>query len=334
MRLELTLQMVRALKGAPLSVLVALMISGRSETASWCERHSGYNDNETVQNALLLLSDYGLVARQGRFAWQVTTKARQLPLMQMIDSGEDEPEELPEGDVVDVEMPARDYGKTAVPEGENGGTAEKSQSDYGKTAVPRPSTTSSSLTSFKTREELTTRAEECGKTAVMAALIEAGIEEPKRSRLAALPHVTAELVRGHVATCRELRLAIWRIERGWKVPGAGKEAAPLEGYQPELEPEEPELEPEDDDAAVFAAALALARERIPRAAFDTWCQGLRLAGVRGGRWLVAAGNPFAVEHIRATALDQLEACLTAAAGGEAEIVLGVADALRKSLADV
>jgi hypothetical protein len=47
----------------------------------------------------------------------------------------------------------------------------------------------------------------------------AGIGEPARSRLAALPHVTPEYVRAHARHVRNLGQVIYRIEHEWPAPG-------------------------------------------------------------------------------------------------------------------
>jgi hypothetical protein len=63
------------------------------------------------------------------------------------------------------------------------------------------------------------------------ALREAGIEDPWLSRLAAMPHMTPEYVRGHVdqalAEGRSVGAAIWRMRQRWRVPrGRPQEGKP------------------------------------------------------------------------------------------------------------
>lgn len=60
---------------------------------------------------------------------------------------------------------------------------------------------------------------------VLAALDAAKIREPKRGELARLPHVTAQLIVAHVATCESLGTAIYRIANDWPAP-ARKAAKP------------------------------------------------------------------------------------------------------------
>ena len=53
----------------------------------------------------------------------------------------------------------------------------------------------------------------------LRALHEAGIRQPTARRLARLPHVTPEYIRGHVEQANaqgfELGVAIYRIQHGW-----------------------------------------------------------------------------------------------------------------------
>jgi len=71
----------------------------------------------------------------------------------------------------------------------------------------------------------------------LAALEAAGIDGPKRSQLAALPHVTPDYVRAHVASVPDLALAIWRMEQAWRMPKAPRGADKYLDYLED--PEEP-----------------------------------------------------------------------------------------------
>ena len=55
----------------------------------------------------------------------------------------------------------------------------------------------------------------------LEALREVGIHDPAASRLARLPHISAEYIRAHVerarAEGRGLGAAIFRMQRGWRV---------------------------------------------------------------------------------------------------------------------
>jgi hypothetical protein len=71
------IKLLRQLKGAPLSVLLALFWAGQRVSAGWLETMTGYTD-KPVAHALELLKEYGWAARvQG--GWMIAN-AEQLPL--------------------------------------------------------------------------------------------------------------------------------------------------------------------------------------------------------------------------------------------------------------
>lgn len=84
---------LRALKGAPVSVVLALMVVPGSAGVSELECWTGYSD-KTVARALSVLAGLGIVQRHGyREGWLLTARGRQLVL------GEDwTPEFLRSGD--------------------------------------------------------------------------------------------------------------------------------------------------------------------------------------------------------------------------------------------
>ena len=74
------LETIRALKGCPLAVLVALVISQQPVSLEWLARITGYSDKPVTQG-LKLLSELGYVTRNGRYSWQINAaNAIQLPL--------------------------------------------------------------------------------------------------------------------------------------------------------------------------------------------------------------------------------------------------------------
>lgn len=87
MKFENTMTFVRALKGAPASVLWALLLTRQMMTALELQQWTGYKgDNITV--AVRLLVDLGwVVARSSRGPWGLAD-GRQLPLMPGLDDGE------------------------------------------------------------------------------------------------------------------------------------------------------------------------------------------------------------------------------------------------------
>jgi hypothetical protein len=287
-KVQFSIQMVRALKGAPLAVLMLLALTGQPQSASWCRRHSGYNDDETITNALLLLADYGLVARNGRYSWQIAANARQLPLMAALleedfgaeaETGTPEKPESREGEIVEI-----------------GGTPEKPESDSGKTGVPRSSSSRSiDLDSRENLPPLESRAADSGKTGVAAALDAVGIQDPARARLLRLEHVTAGLVRYHAATAANTGQAIYRIEHNWRIkPGWEPPAA---GAVPDA-PASPAADVPADALALFEQAMAQLQSQVPRADWETWLSGLALIAADGARMVAAVPNRIAAEHVR------------------------------------
>lgn len=66
--------------------------------------------------------------------------------------------------------------------------------------------------------------------AILKALDDAKIREPKRSQLARLEHVTVELIKGHVKTAPNIGLAIYRITNNWEVPEIKSESSEFVRY--------------------------------------------------------------------------------------------------------
>lgn len=194
----LAVSMLRSLKGAPLACLVALMFAQRDglgpQGAEWIERQTGYSD-KPVGQALLLLEELGLIARNGRYAWQLSNGALQLPLMT---GGEGTPPPGNLGLALPEKSPeALGVGNIPTPPSSSGGRFIR--------LIENGSTTTGESEKFRVRAE------------VLKALDEAGIREPARSRLAGLAHVTVELVEYHASTAETCGQAIYRIEHNWDV---------------------------------------------------------------------------------------------------------------------
>lgn len=70
--------------------------------------------------------------------------------------------------------------------------------------------------------------EDVRRAGVLSACIKYGIEEPTRSKLSGMKHVTKELIEGHVKDLgiEQIRLVIYRVEHKWKVgtPPPGEKA--------------------------------------------------------------------------------------------------------------
>lgn len=222
--MEMTVQGLRALKGAPLSVLLALQIARQPVGTAWLSRTTGYSD-KPVTSALELLVELGLVTRNSRYnAWQLANGRAQLPLT------------YPE---LDAEAPAddceengnRNYSDSPEPVEPEEDDSEAGTGEIpvrtGNIPIPGCSIDSSSrsinpnknlLLPSRENEPEKIRFEAARKT--MAA---AGITEPKLDKLARMGHVTAELAEYHIRTCEHLGQAIYRIEKGWKIRGRKSE---------------------------------------------------------------------------------------------------------------
>jgi hypothetical protein len=82
------IKMVRTLKGAPISCLVAMALAKQSVSHAWLCRHTGYSSH-AVTDALALLEDYQLATwSRNRTNWRLTDGAKQLPLgSDLLESG-------------------------------------------------------------------------------------------------------------------------------------------------------------------------------------------------------------------------------------------------------
>ncbi|MFC1996993.1 hypothetical protein ACFLXI_05220 [Chloroflexota bacterium] len=77
--LNLSVRVVKELKGAPLSVLMALMFAGKeAANQAWVARNTGYTD-KSVRQALDYLVEHGFVIRTGR-GWMISDGSGQIAL--------------------------------------------------------------------------------------------------------------------------------------------------------------------------------------------------------------------------------------------------------------
>lgn len=286
--MQLTTAMLRALKGSPISVLMALALAGQPVTVSWLEAITGYTD-KSVSRALQALQEFGLITRNGRYAWQLAGGVVQLPLMVPELDEPEEPQEPPSGEppTETIDGEARDPEKFRL----------------GK--IPSPALLASSgfnqnLDSSINQPLARQPADPVNFRVNSRELEQGGIREPARSRLAALAHVTPRLVRYHCATAPNSGLSVYRIEHGWPVPEDWVDPA--------------EIDPPDDPPAArqggdlrpapaemverFDAAISALGGELSRADWATWVQPLELAGVDPGGALVARiGNHVAARWL-------------------------------------
>jgi len=195
MTFENPMTFVRAMKGAPASVLWAFLFSRKPMTITELQTWTAYR-RETIAEALRMLTDLGwLSTRSSRGPWALTS-GRQLPLMDDVDFF--------------------DIGDSSSCSSSNRKDARLEQEQEEPMSI------------FSTSRELTDLSGP--NSEARRALVEAGVREPKLSRLARLPHVTPELVRGHVRLASEQRrglgTAIYRIENDWPVQGVTAIAHP------------------------------------------------------------------------------------------------------------
>jgi len=311
MAVEINQMMIRGLKGAPISCLMAMLLVRRVMNMAELVRVTGYSD-KSVNDALLILVDFGLATRNGRYGWQLADGVAQLPLTTL---GDDEPAAEPA--IVPAEQAAIEVSPVEEfsTSDENSPVTEKDTESF---RIP-PLVVSSSLTRLDLDQDplLDSRAdtEKLRVNQAFAALERAGVMEPKRSRLAAMPHVTAELVRYHVQTADNIRLAIWRIEHGWKIKSGwvdrdAPEALSCRPHEPEPSPASPPAPAVPEDAQnAWEQALVAIRPSMRAVDFDTWVDPLRLVHAEGAKWVVRACNFYARDWVREHVLDTLQAVL-------------------------
>ncbi len=303
-RIEFTEDLVSVLKGAPLSVLVLLMISRQPLSAQYLERRSRYSD-KLVHSALLLLEEKCLITRNGRYAWQLSSTGWQLPLMNLID--ESATVQGPDSQGEEILSSDEDNSDSI------GGTRNLSESELFRV----PSSSRSLNLELKDLEvnklPLLEHDPELFRVSEnLAACDQADIREPKRSRLSKLPHVTAALIRYHVQTAENIPLAIYRIEKNWRIkPGwidpAESQNVCAQTFLPEIEkPIIPE-----EYLVIWNSALETTRSKLSRIEFDTWVKPAELTRAGPDGWLVRAGNPIAAERIKKNALEFLEQAVNA-----------------------
>lgn len=299
--MELTVKTVRLLKGAPLSVLLVMLLVKVPVTAEYICRHSGYRF-EAVNEALKLLMDYGMVQRLGRYQWQICNGVMQLPLMFDLPDHVSEPEpsaddESNEADFVDAEiMPVdKPVDNLTEKQPELAGTSEKPKSDFGNSEVPSSRFFNQNPESRNPDSSLASSSADFGKTELPDVLDEFGIREPARGQILAMPGMTAAVVRHHCRTANSISLAIWRIKNGWPAP---KERASPPGEIVDLI-SEPEPEPDANAAQAWEVLRGELMGRLSRPEFDTWIRPLVPVGIAAdGKLEVRAMNHYGRDHAR------------------------------------
>jgi hypothetical protein len=162
----LTVNHIRPLKSAPLSVLCVLLLAGQPVTQEFCERHSGYTD-KPVSQALHLLEELGYISHNERYAWQITPGAAQLPIT------------LPE-------IPAQ-------------AEASRNNSDSVCAATTAIVETSAKRSINAAEAAKNDESENLRLNKNMNTLRKVGVYGAKAQEIAALPHVTPRYIKAHAA---------------------------------------------------------------------------------------------------------------------------------------
>lgn len=327
-RIEFTEDLVSVLKGAPLSVLVLLMIARQPLSAQYLERRTRYSD-KLIHSALLLLEEKLLITRNGRYSWQISANGWQLPLMNLIDESStvQAPDSQGEGilssdedksdEVETVEAPARSFHDLAGrSSSQKAGGVGISESEFLR--VPSSSSRSLNLElkdlEVKELPLLERDPEFLRVNENLEACDAAGIREPKRSKLSKMPHVSAKLIRHHVSTAENIGMAIYRIEQNWRIkPGwcdpAESQSVCLNVCAQTFLPEVEKPDIAEGDLACWERALEMAKAKLRKVDFETWVKPVELTRAGADGWMVRAGNSHAAEWIRVNALGILEAAV-------------------------
>jgi len=320
MAIQITPMMIRGLKGAPISCLVTFIVMRQVMNLQALVRTTGYSD-KSIADALMVLSDFGLITRNGRNGWQLADGVAQLPLTVL--TGEDEPETkevIEPADQMTIELSAVEDVSTID---EIAPVTEKSTEIF-----RTPSLASRSLTSVEQESDLLldSRAdpENLRVNEAYAALEVAGIRDPARSRLAKMPHVTGKLVRYHVQSTQGLGLAIYRIEHNFRIASdwVDSEAPerfatqPLVDYahEPDDYSADEPVQVSETDLDIWGKALDTIQPAFRAVDFRTWVAPTELQRVEGAKWMAKTCNHFARDWVREHAVDQLQAALAGLAG--------------------
>ncbi|HML40373.1 MAG TPA: hypothetical protein PKD23_06805 [Bellilinea sp.] len=234
--------MVRSLKGAPATVLLLMLLERRPMAQAYISRHTGYSD-KVVHDAMLLLADYGMVNMVGRYTWQLSAGAQQLPLMQGLlgEPEEDSSESFRPGDdpVTTIEGESRPAENDRSESFRAAGKKHPKKGFRSESFRPKSSLASSSGLNLELNPNENLLPPQDSRSsenfrANLAELDRFGVREPARSRLAGLAHVTPELIRAHFETQGvNPGQALYRIEHNWATPATAPETDRYRRYIPQ-----------------------------------------------------------------------------------------------------
>jgi hypothetical protein len=297
-KVEFTDQLILTLKGAPLSCLMLLALARQPVSAQYLERHSGYSD-KPVNEALLLLQDYGLVTRNDRYAWRIAINVTQLPLMILPDENEpdivqdsmDSDQQQPNSEITDTTRNNSESEKIRVL------SSSRSIDLTSKELIDLPLLDLEDPEKFRVAENL----EACDRF---------GIKEPKRSVISKLKHVTSRLICFHCCEAPNIGFAIYRIQKDWRVrddwidPKDRGDRIPGQwGFEP-VDVCAQTLS--TDDLELWQATLESVRAEFSKVDFETWLKSAKLYSVDGDGWTIRTGNSYAADWIKEHALAALQ----------------------------
>lgn len=295
---EFNIRMVRSLKGAPISILVAMMLVQQPVRAEWLERVTGYTDKPVTQ-ALLLLEEFGLITHNSRYGWQLVKGLVQLPIcVPELDSSNgsdltckytggiaDENQVDPSNG---LDLTWKETGGVAEGETTTGAETEEKSRNNSESELFRLSSSciNQNLDSGKRLLPLESESEKF-RVEKAAECERQGIREPKKGLIVRDAKVTVRDIRYHVRTSQNTGQAIyrilnhWRVAEGWVDP---EEQAEAEGEEQEIGPEIIEnLEPLPGPIARgWDAALTMLRGAANQGEAATWLDDLEPEGYTGG----------------------------------------------------
>jgi len=185
MQFENPMTFVRAIKGAPASILWALMITRSMMTALELQQWTGYQGDAITVAVRLLVSLGWVVARTPRGPWALA-EGRQLPLMSGIEQLVDQ-ENFSQGKV-------DSFTRTdSVLNGVSDHVVVNADTRNVSPTITTTTTTTRGANPFKTDSWSDVQ------RAAYQALKDAGVKGKKSRALVELPWVTAEYVRAHAA---------------------------------------------------------------------------------------------------------------------------------------
>ena len=200
---------LRVLKGAPLSVLLALWVFGPMDRKAIMAR-TGWKKG-SVDDALDFLEGLGLVVRPHYRQWALADGFYQLPLPLA---------EVPKNGLSESYPQLAEVPKNGT--SENYPQVESPKNGTSDAEVPKNglSAHSSSGSRSTTKNEVSPLLP-CPQ--ILKACTEVGIFGKKRTLLATMSHVVEggpDFVRAHVKHAATIELAIYRLEHNWSLPKA------------------------------------------------------------------------------------------------------------------